>query len=125
MEQDTKNNDAFADWIFDEFVINERKYGKEARVYLTILTYYIKLGLLGDNQIEQRKYAEKLYKIIMVAIRDMKTHLLLLRGEGAVKDFEQSNQRNEERWRTIGVDEQSIKELTNEKLRLNDGNDIF
>lgn len=125
MEKETKNKDAYTDWIFDQYVINERKYGKEARVYLTILSNYIELGLSEENQTEQRKYAQKLYKILMVSIRDFKSHLLLLRGEGAVKDFEQSWQRNEERWRGFGVDEQSIKEMTNEKMKLNDGNDIF
>lgn len=125
MELENINNNAFADYLFDEFVVNHRKYGKDARVYWFILGIYAKLGFPKDCESEEKKYAKKLDKIIGVAVRDWKTHLLLLRGDGAVKDFEERMASYEERLRILGNDEQTIKQLINEKMKLNDGNDIF
>lgn len=125
MEQENKNNNAFANWLFDEFVTNHRKYGKEARVYWYILGTYSKLGFPNESQAADKKYVEKLDKIVGIAVRDWKTHLLLLRGKGAVKDFEKRMREYEERLQALGHDEESIKQLINEKMRLNDGDDIF
>lgn len=115
----------FSDWLFDEFVTNERRYGKEARVYWFILRKYAECGFPEQHQEEERRYAKKVSRILDVANRDWKTHLLYLRGQGAEIDFKEQVSKYEARLRAFQYDEETIKNMINEKIRFNDGKDLF
>ncbi|CAD0002302.1 hypothetical protein [Flavobacterium salmonis] len=123
MVQQDGDNFEFAEYLYNEFVENHRKYGKDARVYWYVLGSYIKLGLSKENQAEERQYAQKLSNIIGEAVRDWNTHLLLLRGEQGEQEYKQQMEQFIKRLWALGHDEQSIIELIIKKLKLNYGND--
>jgi len=120
MQENDKNE--FANWLFNQFVENDRKYGKEARIYSVILKKYAELGFPNENQIEEKKYAEKLHSIIGEALIEFNTHLLILRGKEEMQDYKERMERYIKRLQAIGHDEQSIIELIIKKLKLNYGN---
>lgn len=115
----------FADYLFDLFVRNERKYGKEARVYWRILRTYANIGFPEPYQKEERQYAEKLSRILDVAVRDWKTHLLLLRGQNAETDFKEQMEKYKARLTALQYDEENIQKMMNEKIDFNNGKELF
>lgn len=123
MEQENSNNFEFVEYLYNEFVENHRKFGKEARAYWYVLGYYIKLCLTEENQTEERLYAQKLSKIIGEAVNEFNTHLLLLRGEQGEQENKERMEQYIKRLRALGHDEKSIIELIIKKLKLNYGTD--
>ncbi|RUT71573.1 hypothetical protein D0817_06795 [Flavobacterium cupreum] len=123
MVQQDADNFEFAEYLYNEFVENHRKHGKDARLYWYVLGSYIKLGLSKENQTEERQYAQKLSNIIGEAVRDWNTHLLLLKGEHGEQEYKQRMEQFIKRLWALGHDEQSIIELIIKKLKLNYGND--
>lgn len=123
MTRQSRNNFEFVQYLYNEFVENHRKHGKEARVYWGILDSYIKLGLSKKSQTAEKQYAQKLYNIIGEAVRDWNTHLLILKGEEGDKEYKENMKSYIDRLYRLGHDEQSIIELIIKKLQLNYGSD--
>lgn len=123
MRKQNRNNFEFVVYLYNEFVVNHRKYGKEARVYWGILDNYIKLGLSKKSQTAEKEYAQKLYNIIGEAVRDWNTHLLILKGEEGEKEYKENMKSYIDRLYRLGHDKQSIIELIIKKLQLNYGSD--
>jgi hypothetical protein len=123
MAEQERNNFEFTQYLYNEFVENHRKYGKEARVYWGVLDNYIELGLSKKSQTEEKQYAQKLRNIIGEAVSEFNTHLLILRGDEGEKEYKENMEKYIQRLWAIGHDEQSIIELIIKKLKLNYGND--
>ncbi len=122
MEDDNKNN-LFAIWLFNQYVENHRKYGKEARVYWWILETYVEIGFPDESQKRQKEYAHKLLTIIDGAFPDFNTHLLILRGEEGIQDYKEQMESYIYRLNRLGHTEQEIIELIIKRLKLNYGNE--
>ena len=123
MAKQKTNNVEFTEYLYNEFVENHRRFGKEARAYWYVLGTYIKLCLSEKSQAEERQYAEKLSSIIGEAVSGFNTHLLLLRGERGEKENKQRMEQYIERLWALGHNEKDIIELIIKKLKLNYGND--
>lgn len=123
MAEQDKNNFEFSVYLYNEFVENHRKIGKEARVYWGILDKYIKLGLSKKSQSKEKQYAQKLISIIREAVKDWNTHLLILKGEEGEKEYKENMESYIERLYKLGHDEKSVIDSIIKKLKLNYGND--
>ncbi|MBT2621943.1 hypothetical protein [Chryseobacterium sp. ISL-6] len=122
MEHD--ENNAFANWLFNEYVKAHRKADKcSSRHYWHVLATYAKIGFPKESQEQERKYAEKLNKIIENAFPDWNTHLLILRGEEGRAEYTENMASYEKRLRAIGHNEESIINLITKKIILNYGID--
>ena len=123
MAKQDSNNFEFILYLYNEFVGEHRRVGKQARVYWHILDMYIELGLSKKSQTAQKQYAQKLIAIIREAVMDWNTHLLILKGEEGEKEYQENMKSYIERLFALGHDEQSVMELIIKKLKLNYGND--
>lgn len=123
MAKQDKNDFEFLLYLYNEFVSEHRRVGKEARVYWHILDMYIKLGLSKNSQRAEKQYAQKLIAIIREAVMDWNTHLLILKGEEGEKEYKENMESYINRLCKLGHDEQSVMELIIKKLKLNYGND--
>jgi hypothetical protein len=121
MTEQNRNNFEFVVYLYNEFVENHRRFGKEARAYWYVLGNYIKHCLSEENQTEERLYAEKLSKIIGEAVSEFNTHLLLPRGEQGEQEYKERMEQYIKRLSALGYDEKSIIELIIKKLKLNYG----
>jgi hypothetical protein len=123
MTEQNRNNFEFVDYLYNEFVDNHNRFGKEARAYWYVLGNYIKICLSEESHKEERQYAQKLSNIIGEAVSEFNTHLLLLRGEQGEQENKERMEQYIKRLRTLGHDEKSIIELIIKKLKLNYGTD--
>lgn len=124
IEDDIVYNNEFADYLFNQFVIYERRDKQDISLnYLNALTLYAKWGLSGAEQTEQRRYAFKLEIIASEALVGWNTHLLILRGEEGKKEYEEHMRSYKYRLKRIGHDRASIKKMIAYKIKLNYGND--
>lgn len=118
------NNHEFAEYLFNQFVINERRDKQDwSLIYLGILRQYAELGLSQKEQTQQRRYAFKLEIIAGEALAGWNTHLLILRGEEGKEDYEKEMKSYKERLTAIGHDKASIKKMIEYRIKLNYGND--
>lgn len=123
MARQNRNKFEFIQYLYNQFVINERKIGKDARVYWGVLDRYIELELSKKSRTEEKQYALKLRNIIGEATRDFKIHLLMLRGEEGEKQYQQNMAQFIDRLYRLEHDEQSVIKEIIIKLNLNYGND--
>ncbi|MCT2561845.1 hypothetical protein [Chryseobacterium herbae] len=120
----THDNNAFADYLFNNYIKAHRKADKcTSRHYWGLLEKYAEIGFPKAVQKSEREYAEKLTKLIRNAFPDWNTHLLILRGEEGKQEYAENMANYESRLRTIGHDEESIKQMITKKIELNYGND--
>jgi hypothetical protein len=123
MAKQDSNDFEFILYLYNEFVREHRRVGKEARVYWHILDMYIELGLAKKSQTAEKKYAQKLIAIIREAVMNWNTHLLILKGEEGEKEYQENMKSYIDRLYRLGHDEQSVMEFVIKKLKLNYGND--
>lgn len=119
MEKDNQ----FIDFLFNEFVMMERKFGKSrSHNYLTIFSKYIEAGFKYNDPEKARQYACMTYSSILHAIYNWKTHLLDLKGEN-----EESVQlaKYKKRLNKLGYSEDDIANLLIEKYKLNNPTEII
>lgn len=122
MAEDNKNS-LFAVWLFNRYVEEHRKHGKEARIYWGILEKYVEIGFPKESQKKQKEYANKLLTVIREAFPDFNTHLLMLRGEEGIQDYKKEMESYIHRLHRIGHSEQEIMELIIKRLKLNYGDE--
>ncbi|MBT2559859.1 hypothetical protein J7E50_18220 [Pedobacter sp. ISL-68] len=117
---ENKKNNAFADWLFNQFVEKERKYGKSvSHRYLLIFSNYVELGF--DYQCP--KMAEQNARITLssidYAVFNWKTHLLDLKGKEGRQEQRQRMKAYKERLKAFGYSQDEIANLLIEKYMLN------
>jgi hypothetical protein len=124
MEKKSRNKNEFADWLFNQFVKAERRDKQDWSLnYWNVLNQYAEVGLSNKEQYEETIYVFKLDIIITEAMAGWNTHLLILRGEETEQDYKERMEKYEERLRTIGHDETTIKQMLDYKIKLNYGTD--
>lgn len=124
MDKKNSNKHEFADWLFNQFVKAERSDKQDWSLnYWSVLVQYAEVGLCGKKHRKERLYVFKLDIIIAQAMAGWNTHLLMLRGKEGEEDYKQSMEKYEERLRTLGNDQTTIKQMLDYKIKLNYGND--
>ncbi|WP_157886094.1 hypothetical protein [Chryseobacterium glaciei] len=121
---ENEKNNAFANWLFNEYVKAHRKADKcTSRHFWSVLAKYAKIGFPKADQKEEKQYAEKLNRIVKNAFPDWNTHLLILRGEEGRAEYAENMASYEKRLRAIGHDEEEIQQMINKKIKFNYGID--
>ena len=113
----------FIDFLFNEFVMMERKFGKSrSHTYLTIISKYIEVGFRYNNTEKAQQYACMTYSSILYAIYNWKTHLLDLKGK---KEEGLRFARYKKRLKKRGYSEDEIANLLIERYQLNNPTEII
>lgn len=115
----------FIDFLFNEFVMMERKFGKSrSHKYLALISKYIEVGFKYNDPEKAQQYACMTYSSILHAIYNWKTHLLDLKEEHG-QDAKKNVKMYKKRLRHLKYSEDEIANLLIEKYKLNNPSEII
>lgn len=118
-----RNNNDFTDWLYNAYVVAIRRNDtKRALVFLDVLNQYVFRVLAKRKSGKRKRHAKELLKTVQKAAKNGTTHKLVLTGEEGLREFEAAMAKYEKALREMGLGEETITELVNEK-KMEYGND--